>query len=240
MTEQVNNIVDTTKPVVEAQVEPALQAQNTAGEPESVQDVNWRNFRANRDKERKEREESDKRAREKEKEAEALKAALDALVNKQQPQNQNHEQAEETEEDRIQKHVEKALHKRDQEESQKRVERERQEMPSKLATVYSDFNKVCTEDNIDYLEYHYPEVADAYKHMPDGFDKWSNVYKAIKRFVPNTDTKKDQAKADKNFTKPQAISKPGATPTGDSAPVYLDDKRRNDNWKRMQRVMKGV
>ncbi len=238
MTEQVNNIVDTTKPVVESQAEPALQAQNTATEPESVQDVNWRNFRANRDKERKEREEADKRAREKEKEAEALKAALDALVNKQQPQ--NHEQVEETEEDRIQKHVEKALHKREQEESQKRVERERQEMPSKLATVYSDFNKVCTEDNIDYLEYHYPEVAEAYKHMPDGFDKWSNVYKAIKRFVPNTDTKKDQAKADKNFSKPQAISKPGATPTGDGAPIYLDDKRRNDNWKRMQRVMKGV
>lgn len=239
MTEQVNNIVDSTKPAVEAQAEPvALQTQAASTEPESVQDVNWRNFRANRDRDRKEKEDAEKRAKEKEAEAAAFKAALDAIVNKNQSTPQ--EQGEETEEDRINKHVEKALKKKEKDDEEKRIQRERQEMPSKLATVYNDFNKVCSEDNIDYLEFHYPEVAEAYKHMPDSFDKWSNVYKAIKRFVPNTDSKKDQAKVDKNFSKPQAISKPGSTPTGDSAPIYLDDKRRNDNWKRMQRVMKGA
>ena len=235
MTDQVNNSVDNTKPEIEAQPQ---ATQNTQTEPESVQDVNWRNFRATREKERKEREDSDKRARDKEAEAAAFKAALEAMVNKPQAQ-QNAPQTEETEEDRINKAVEKRMAAREREDEEKRQHREKQEMPAKLATVFNDFDKVCNADNIDYLEYHYPEVAEAYKHMPDSFDKWANVYKAIKRFVPNTDSKKDQSKVDKNFNKPQAISKPGATPTGDTAPVYLDDKRRQDNWRRMQRVMKG-
>ncbi len=239
MTDQVNNIVDTTKPEAEVQAQPAVTTTPEAVKPEqeNIQDVNWRQFRESREKDRKQREDAEKRAQEKEAEAAAFKAALDAMVNK---PTQSYEHTEETEQDRIRKEVEKALKAEKEHEDKKRVAREHQEMPQKLATVYNDFNRVCTSENIDYLEYHYPEVAEAYKHMPDSFDKWSNVYKAIKRFVPNTDSKKDQARVDKNFSKPQAISKPGATPTGDNAPIFLDDKRRQDNWKRMQRVMKGV
>lgn len=233
MTDQIKN--DTTKPEVEVQAQPPAAKE---AEPENIQEINWRNFRANREKERKEKEDALRRARESEEQAAALTAALAAAVNK--PQHASQESADESEEDRIARQVAKALQKQAEADEKKRQERERAEMPNKLATVYNDFSKVCTEDNIDYLEYHYPEVAEAYKHMPDSFDKWSSVYKAIKRFVPNNDSKKDQAKAEKNFNKPQAISKPGSTPTGDTAPIYLDDKRRQDNWKRMQRVMKGV
>ena len=239
MTEQVNNIIDSTKPEVEVQAQPATTTtpENVKPEQENIQDVNWRQFREARERERKQREEAEKKAKEKEAEAAAFKAALDAMVNKPAP---SHEHVEESEQERIRKEVERIIASEKAKDEKVRKEREHQEMPQKLATVYSDFNRVCTAENIDYLEYHYPEIAEAYKHMPDSFDKWSNVYKSIKRFVPNTDSKKDQARVDKNFSKPQAISRPGATPTGDNAPIFLDDKKRQDNWKRMQRVMKGV
>ncbi|HAM53715.1 MAG TPA: hypothetical protein DCP92_24610 [Nitrospiraceae bacterium] len=71
--------------------------------------------------------------------------------------------------------------------------------------------------------------------------KWCDIYKAVKRFVPNSTTSsKEQKKAEKNLAKPQAMSTAGMTQTGDQAPQYLDDKRKQDNWKRMQLRMKGI
>ena len=82
-------------------------------------------------------------------------------------------------------------------------------------------------------------MAAPYKHLPDSYDKWAAIYKAVKRFVPNPDSGKDQRKAEKNFGKPQSMAVAGNTQTTDSAPMMLDDKRRQDNWNRMQKVMKG-
>jgi hypothetical protein len=62
----------------------------------------------------------------------------------------------------------------------------------------------------------------------------------LKRFIPNTNAGKEAAKADKNLSKPQSMSVPGMSATGDTAPVKFDDQRRADNWARMQRVMKGI
>lgn len=205
---------------------------------EKPEDINWRQFRQQRELERKQREDAEKRAREKEAEAQALKVAMDAILSK--PTSNNQPIEEDLDEDqRIEKKVQAALQVREQMLEEQRKQREYQEFPQRLASTYSDFNQVCTTENLDYLEYHYPEVASAFKHVPDGFDKWSSVYKAVKRFVPNTDSKKEQAKAEKNFSKPQSMSVGGATQTGDGAPIYLDDKRRSDNWARMQKVMKG-
>jgi hypothetical protein len=206
---------------------------------ESAKDINWRQFREQRELERKQREDAERRAREKEQEAQALKVAMDAILNKPSPQNYPIQEEDLDEDQRIEKKVQAALLAKEKVLEEERRRREQQEFPQRLASTYSDFNQVCTTENLDYLEYHYPEVASAFKHAPDGFDKWAAVYKAVKRFVPNTDSKKEQAKAERNFNKPQSMAVGGATQTGDSAPMYLDDKRRADNWSRMQRIMKG-
>ena len=230
---------DNTQPEVKATV-PSAPAQ-TPPQEETQEQINWRKFREAREIERKQKNEAEKRASEKEAEAAALKAALEAIVNRPAPSNnyQTSEEREETEEQRIKRLVAETLEVERKKDQIEREKKDHAEFPQKLASTYKDFDKVCTSDNLDYLEFHYPEVANAFKRLPDGYDKWSDIYHAVKRFVPNTESKKEQAKADKNFSKPQAMSIAGKTQTGDTAPHNLDDKRKADNWKRMQQVMRG-
>lgn len=211
-------------------------------EPETEKEINWKKFKEARAKEREQAEAMAKKAAEKEAEAAALKAAMEAMLNKpQQPQysNNGYEQEEESEDQKIEKKVNALLAKREAEAERKKREQEQAELPQTLSRHHPDFNQVCSTENLDYLEYHYPEVAQAFRHMPDGYDKWASVYKAVKRFVPNIDTRKDQAKVDRNLVKPQSMSAPG-TSQSVTTPNRLDDSRRAANWERMQRTMKGL
>ncbi len=204
----------------------------------------WDKFRQARAQERKQAEEISRQAEKSAAEAAALKAALDSVLNK--PTNssisQQYDQNEETEDQRIEKRVNEALAKREAEHEKKRMQREQEEFPQRLTSTFNDFNQVCNTENLDYLEYHYPEVASAFRHVPEGFDKWAAVYKAVKRFVPNTDTKNDQAKAEKNFNKPQSISSPAVSQGGvqGAVPTRLEDDRKAANWARMQKALKGL
>lgn len=215
-------------------------------EQETPEQINWKKFREAREIERKQKVEAEKRAYEKEQEASALKAAMEAILNKptfqnNNPSNQenNTDNAELSESERIQKIVHQALADKDRRDNESRAQREQIELPKRLNDNFSDFNEVCSASNIDYLEYHYPDVASAFKHMPDGYEKWAAIYRSVKRFVPNTNSDKQASKADKNLGKPQAMSIAGKTQVGDTAPQMLDDKRKADNWSRMQRRMKG-
>jgi len=221
-------------------VEANVQQDNQ--QTETPEQINWKKFREAREAERKQKEAAERRAIEKEQEAAALKAAMEAILNKptQPPrQEQSYYDEEQTEEQRIEKKILEALAVREKKAEEERREREHRELPQRLVANYTDFNEVCSAENLDYLEYHYPEVAEAFKHAPDGYEKWTSVYKAVKRFVPNTNSRKDQMRAEKNFSKPQSMAVPGVTQVGDTAPIKMDDKRRADNWARMQRVMKG-
>lgn len=218
----------------------AVVAEKT--QPEETQEqINWKKFRETRERERKEKEAADKRAIEKEAEANALKLAMEALLNKNQPPAQSYgEQQEETEEQRIDRKVQESLLKNEQRREEERRKKEIVELPQKLSSTFNDFNQVCSQENLDYFQYHYPEVAAGFKHAPDSFETWANIYKTMKRLVPNPDSKKDQAKIEKNLSKPQSMSIPGMTQTGDHAPTELTERRRQDNWARMQRTMKGA
>lgn len=216
---------------------------NNDASQENNNERNWKLFREQREKERKEKIALEQEAQRKSQEIEALKAAMESLLEKPKaPVTDGYQDL--SEEDRIQKQIQDAvvaaLSERDRKAEEHRRQQEAKELPMRLTQTYSDFNKVCTDDNLDYLEYHYPEVASAFKHMPDSFDKWAGIYKAVKRFIPNPDSKKDADRATKNLSKPQSMSIPGMAATGDTAPHKLDDKRRADNWARMQRVMKGL
>ncbi len=231
---EVNNEIENTKTEDKVTTNPAPITEET---PEQI---NWKKFREARDKERKEKQEIEKRAAEKEAEAAALKAALEAIVNKPSPKNQDYnEPNEESEEQRIERLVDARLEKERRRYQEEAQIQEARNLPHKLAQTMQDFDKICSTDNLDYLEYHYPEVAGAFKELPDTYEKWAKVYQAVKRFVPNTDHKKDQAKADKNLAKPQSMNVAGKTAVGDSAPMMLDEKRKAANWERMVRTMRS-
>jgi len=214
--------------------------ENTSISPEN--EINWKKFREDRAADRKAREESDSRARKSAEEAAALKAAMEALVNKKTTyQDDNHDDRGDDDEDvRIQKKIDAALAQERKKQDQLIREREALELPQRLAQTYVDFKDVCNQENLDYLEYHHPEIAAAFEAMPDGFNKWSNVYKAIKKLTPNPKSNVDQKKAEKNFSKPQSMSVGGVTQTSDEAPHSIDSKQRAANWSRMQRVIKGL
>lgn len=212
---------------------------------ETDQDKNWKVFREQREKERKESEAASKRALEKEAEAQALKAALDAVLNKASTQQQQYSntgfEEEESEDQRIEKKVQVAIAQREAAYEKARMEKEKAEYPEKLRSHFNDFNQVCSSDNLDYLDYHYPEISKAFQHMPDGYDKWAAVYKSVKRFVPNTDTKRDQAKVERNLSKPQS----GQSTITDSGTNIIPSQKaleakRAENYARMQRILKGV
>lgn len=217
-----------------------ISPQTEESSPKNSQD--WQKFREARAQERKRAEELARQSEKNAQEAAALKAALEAIVNKPVQQQQNsYDYSEETEEQKIEKKVTEALAKREAEYERQRKEKEHQEFPQRLQSNFTDFNQVCTTENLDYLEYHYPEVAEAFKNAPDGYNKWAAVYKAVKRFVPNIDGKKDVKRAEANLAKPQSISSSVASTGGQGVgAVRLDDSRKRANWERMQRQMKGL
>jgi len=222
------------------QEQPISQTPETAQEQpkESIEEINWRKYRIERENERKAKLEAEEIARKKQEENLALQKALEAIVNK--PNQSYQEEEYESEESKIEKKIAEALAKREQQYQRERVEREHQELPKRLQSDFRDFNQVCTEENLDYLEYHYPEVAKPYKHMPEGYEKWEGIYKALKRFIPNQESGKEAKKAEANLSKPTAMSRPGMTQTGDQAPHIMDDAKRASNWARMQKTIKGI
>jgi membrane-bound lytic murein transglycosylase len=206
---------------------------------------NFKAFREQREADRKAKEAAEKRAAEKTAEAEALKAALEASLNRpsnnRQMNDSDSADIEETEEQRIDRRVALAIKQREEQYEKDRMEREKNEAPVRILQTYPDFKQVVTVENCDYLDFHHPELTEPFKYMPDGYDKWSAMYKAIKKLVPNFDSRKDQARAEKNLMKPGSVSSTGTTQPTPSAPFpHLTEERKKANWERMQRDRKGV
>ena len=244
---------DKTEPnVTQPKPEPGPQAQQPpeAKQPEAPpEDPNWRAFREARKKDRAEREAAERKAQEKETEIAALKAAMEAAFSKNAPTPQAYQQYygqdqhhEETEDERIEKKVQAAIAAREAMAEKARLEREQREYPSRLAQTYPDFHNTIAQENLDYLDYHYPEVSRPLQRLQDGYDKWSDIYQAVKKFVPNgANARKDAARADANQNKPKSISSASITQPGEATgSAKLTEERRAANWERMQKILKGV
>lgn len=211
-------------------------------EVESSKDINWKKFKEARERERVQAEEVARKAAEKEAEVLALKAAMDAILNKPTETRQQYSvDEEESEDQRIEKKVNALLAQKEREAEQKRRQKEQEEYPTQLRKIYSDFDQVIDPSNLDYLEYHHPELARSLGNQPQGFDKWNDIYRAIKRYIPNTDTRKDQMKADINLKKPQSISNAGLSQNDPSrGSMRLSEERKRENWARMEKIRKGL
>jgi|ERR1700690_558574 len=213
-----------------------------------TEDPNWKAFREARKKDRAEKEEAQRRLAEKEAEASALKAAMEAAFSKspvsnQQQNNNYYQENEESEDARIEKKVQAAIAAKEQQYERERIEREQREYPQRLVKSYPDFNNVISQENLDYLDYHYPEISRPLNRLHDGYDKWSDIYHAIKKLIPNQGSaKKEAARADANFNKPKSISSPALTQTGGESygSAKLSEERKKANWERMQKMLRSV
>lgn len=229
------------------------QKQESIQKEENPQEINWKRFREERERERKAMQEAQEREKKKAQEAEALKQALEALTGTQSQGTQqtqqtqpeldywgNPVQKEQPTQDpeAIKKEFERLYNEKEEERRRKEQEEEQRKLPEKLMQTHGDFYNVCTDENWDYICYKYPEIARPYQNMPNNFEKWDGIYKVIKRFMPNN-SDQNKARADTNLRKPQSMSVPGSNKTADSAPSNLTDQRRAENWRRMQRIMKG-
>jgi hypothetical protein len=236
------------QPKTDVQAQQQSKPQDDKQNTEPPEDPNWKAFRDARKKDRAEREAAELRAAEKEREVAALKAAMEAAFSRSPagnyaapPQNA-YDQHEETEDERIEKKVQAAIAARETAAEKARIEKEHQEYPNRLVQSFPDFHNTIAQEHLDYLDYHYPEVSRPLQRLPDGYDKWADIYRAVKKFVPNNATaKKDAAKADVNFGKPKSMSSTGITQPGEATTsARLTEEKRAENWARMQKVLKGV
>ena len=231
----IEGLVDTIKKAIENK------------EGSTQEDPNWRAFREARKKDRADREAAEKSAAEIEAEISALKAAMEAAFSKSSPPPKsqgygyNEYEPEETEDERIEKKVQAAISQREAAAEKARLEREQQEYPTKLVQSYPDFNHVISQDNLDYLDYHFPEVSRPLQRLSNGYDKWEDIYRAVKKFVPNAKTaQREAARADANYAKPKSISSSGLTQNTQTASMMLTEDRKAANWARMQNTLKGL
>lgn len=229
------------------------QKQNENKDLESQEDPNWRAVREARKKDRAEREAAEKKAAEAQAQAEALKAALESVFSKSAPpvhayqqyygMQPTYDQPEETEDEKIEKKVNALLAIREEKARQEASQREMQEYPNRLKKDFPDFDHIVNAENLDYIDYHYPEVSRPLQRLNDGYEKWSDIYHAIRKFVPNhASAKKDAIRAEINQQKPKSISSTGITQSGENVRQSWQEveQRRAARWQEMQNILKGV
>lgn len=236
---------------------PTQQKNDATDQPatkeETAEDPNWRAFREARKRDRAEKEAAERKAAEKEREVAALKAAMEAAFANRGPTpqayqqqyglNQGYDEPVEDEEQRIERKVNELLKKKEEQYQREREEEEKRTYPNRLMKDMPDFSQICSQENLDYLDYHFPEISRPLQRLNDGYEKWYDTYHAIKKFIPNhSSAKKEAIKAAINTNKPRSMSSSTPSPTG--TPVVQSwqeaEARRAENWQRMQRIMKGV
>ena len=222
-------------------------------EDEANKDPNWRAFRAIRKKERAEKEAAERKAFEKEQEIAALKAAMEAAFSKGAPSpqayqqyygmNQGFQQQEETDEQRIERIVQEKISKKEEEYRRQQLEYEQREYPTRLKRDFPDFAQVCSQENLDYLDFHYPEISRPLQRLAEGYDKWYDTYYAVKKLIPNHSTaKKEALRAEINSNKPRSMSSAVSSPPGERIRESWQETeaRRAERWAKMQQTLKGI
>lgn len=231
---------DTNKDIVETKETQVQIAEEKPPIKTEQNEQNWKKFREDREKERQLRIEAEKEAERRKQEAEAIKKALEAVVNKKGSIESEYDFQDESDEDRIKKQIRQAVQEETERLRNEARDRENREMPNRLKQEFPDFNTVCTSENLDYLEYHHPEIATPYRYMPESYEKWSGIYRAIKRHIPYQNIDKDKQRIEQNSKKPQA-NVPSITDTSPQTQGWkLTEEQRRSNWARMQNDMKNI
>ena len=81
------------------------------------------------------------------------------------------------------------------------------------------------------------------QRLPDDYDKWADIYHAVKKFVPNhSGAKREAQRAEQNQLKPKSMSSTTITPPGEPSRESWQEieQRRAANYARMQKLIKGL
>jgi len=240
--------------------EEKTQAPSVEATQESEQEINWKKFRESRAKERedaeRQKQELEKKVREEKERVEVMRMAIEAL--KEKPSTQEKDvvaqmiddldpeefptgsQVKKMMEREIKKAVNETIRAQEEERQRQQQEQERKSWPQRVQQEIPDFHKYVNHDNLEYLEFHYPEVATPYAAMPDSKEKWSLIYKAVKRFVPNAEgSSRDAKKIEQNLNKPQSLNTISKAERTDISVEPPSRAQREANWARMQAVIQG-
>lgn len=208
---------------------------------ESAKEINFKKFREQRDIERKRMAELEREKTAQQSQIEAMKAAMEALVNKPERPSLEDEDVEALQAKKIAELVKSEVEKVRASDRMEAERREQEMMLSRLSSMFPDFNEVCSQQNLDYLDFHEPDISKTLQSAKNDINKWSAIYKLAKRMIPNPMSKKEELKIEKNLAKPKSLSIPGLTQTGDSVVRNeLTEERKRDNWARMQKARKTV
>lgn len=243
----------------EAQASQEQHTDQAAHQEETQEDINWKKFREERAREREEAKRREELLLKKEEEARALQEALKAAM---ENKGSSLTQAEQEQiiadlEDNdipmgkdikqflaryVPDTVEDILAKREQKRREQEQEKAQSEMPKRLRENIPDFDSVMTQENVDYLEYHHPEVADLITKMPSGYDKWSNAYKLVKKLVPNADRPiNDHKRANENLAKPQVAAAGNSGHSAEPSPGRrLTQAEKDANYRRMMELARSI
>jgi hypothetical protein len=217
---------------------------------ETQEQINWRKVREKREQDRIAQEEALKKSQQKDQKI----AELTELIQSIQP-NQNTNLTKEQEQkviadlldediptggevknflkQYIPNAVNEILKQQSAEQEKRRQEEERQNLGSNLQKKHTDFYNVVNEDNIAYLDYHYPEVSEALTALPEGVNKWSKIYSTVKKLVPsNSDN--STARIERNMNKPQPGAISSSSPSAEmSIGKSLTEAQKAENYKRL-------
>ena len=157
--------------------------------------------------------------------------------------NQAYDQPEENEEQKIERKVNELLAKKEEQYRKQQAEEEQKTYPQRLMKDFPDFGQICSQENLDYLDFHYPEISRPLQRLGEGYDKWHDTYHAVKKLIPNhSNARKEAAKAEANNMKPRSMSSSGPSPMGENVKEGWQntEARRAENWARMQRTIKST
>jgi len=94
-------------------------------------------------------------------------------------------------------------------EDKKRHEAEKKNMlealPKRLNKELPDFDSVVTKDNVEYLKANKPHIASSLAANTDPYQQALSVYDAVKAFCPSVGVQDEQARMDKNATRPGTL-----------------------------------
>lgn len=133
----------------------------------------------------------------------------------------------------LQREIE-ALKKEREEEKKRNAEEKRQRELARIKAERADIAQVCSDENLAWLEYKYPEEAAAIASCGDDAKKLTLAYSFLKKMMPNPQAEKDRVKVEANASKPKPMQgMPNPVPDS-NAPHMLSREQKDQIWKRAQ------
>ena len=239
-------MIDLANEVPEEEVQEEI---NSASPPQKNQEddkeKNWKAFLEKRKEDQalleKEQEKNrllEESSHKRQKELDEIKILVETLVNKKSHDEPEDEDNETRTKKAIAAEVDRIIEKREKERRDNDEKDRFQKESIEIKNQMPDLLEVCNQENLAYLEYYFPEIAKPLAMMPNSFEKTRLAYQAVKKHVKMAT--KDKEKIEKNLSKPKSVHSAMSNESqNEESSAVMSDKRKNETWQKMQRLMSG-